>query len=405
MPCAPFYIYIFSMLCAALFTQTLRSPISAMLYIFMITIPFASLLLLFIAGASVTVYLGSGQEYVPRGEPVTVTLKLVNSSPLPIYDVQAELSIPEPSGRPSRSLTLLSLSPFGGYSVDRTLVFNYRGEYEIGVSSIFVRDLFGMFRLRADAGTFASVFVLPRERLLLSDPLPASPDETSLNAPRLRSSDHTGQQNIREYSDGDSLRDIHWKLSAKSEEMLVREYSSPAGCAPLLILLTDTDGLENLGGGSFSFDEDAAQYALNEISEAALSIASSLLEEGGCTVCFAERGRITSLRVNERDDYSRLFTAMTSLGASDTDMSALIGDNDGYILVTARPDGEALSLLETISSEDSENRGLSSVCVIDMSPRISRGADEYELYNRECKSRLSAAGAGISSLVFDGNEE
>lgn len=41
---------------------------------------------------------------------------------------------------------------------------------------------------------------------------------------------------IRPYAPGDRLQNIHWKLSAKSEELMVREHSLPKGCAIVLLL-------------------------------------------------------------------------------------------------------------------------------------------------------------------------
>ena len=35
---------------------------------------------------------------------------------------------------------------------------------------------------------------------------------------------------IRDYQPGDKLRSIHWKLTAKTDEMMVREQSLPLGC-------------------------------------------------------------------------------------------------------------------------------------------------------------------------------
>ena len=43
---------------------------------------------------------------------------------------------------------------------------------------------------------------------------------------------------IRSYQQGDRLQNIHWKLSAKSEELMVREHSQPKGCAIVLLLGT-----------------------------------------------------------------------------------------------------------------------------------------------------------------------
>lgn len=41
---------------------------------------------------------------------------------------------------------------------------------------------------------------------------------------------------IRDYQPGDKMRSIHWKLSAKTEEMMVREQSLPLGCPVELYL-------------------------------------------------------------------------------------------------------------------------------------------------------------------------
>jgi len=41
---------------------------------------------------------------------------------------------------------------------------------------------------------------------------------------------------VREFREGDRMQSIHWKLSAKSEELLVREDSQPLAC-PLVFFL------------------------------------------------------------------------------------------------------------------------------------------------------------------------
>ena len=53
---------------------------------------------------------------------------------------------------------------------------------------------------------------------------------------------NTEQFQIREYQQGDRLRNIHWKLSAKEDELMVREYF-PAMSCPVLFFL-DLSGEE-----------------------------------------------------------------------------------------------------------------------------------------------------------------
>jgi hypothetical protein len=84
-------------------------------------------------------------------------------------------------------------------------------------------DLLGVFALRKRAGKTAQVLVLPQNILLNSElelehPLMAQRKTASGGNPY-------GGYEIREYRPGDSLRNIHWKLSAKLNDYFVKEYN------------------------------------------------------------------------------------------------------------------------------------------------------------------------------------
>ena len=40
---------------------------------------------------------------------------------------------------------------------------------------------------------------------------------------------------IREFRPGDRMQQIHWKSSARSGELMTKEYSMPCGCKVLLL--------------------------------------------------------------------------------------------------------------------------------------------------------------------------
>ncbi|MDE6517666.1 MAG: DUF58 domain-containing protein, partial [Acetatifactor sp.] len=48
---------------------------------------------------------------------------------------------------------------------------------------------------------------------------------------------------LRPFQKGDELRSIHWKLSAKEGELIVRENSMPKGC-PVVVLVDSSGGLQ-----------------------------------------------------------------------------------------------------------------------------------------------------------------
>lgn len=61
----------------------------------------------------------------------------------------------------------------------------------------------------------------------LSSPIENSTTELPTDLTRRAiSSERSEQANIRAYVGGDSLKDIHWKLSSKMEELLVRDYNT-----------------------------------------------------------------------------------------------------------------------------------------------------------------------------------
>ena len=113
-----------------------------------------------------------------------------------------------------------------------------------------------------------------------------SPDSDT-SSPDRRGSDLTEPFRLREYAPGDSLRQIHWKLSSKLDRLVIREPGMPA--ARTLLVFWDRSG-------------DAA--ARDAQAEAVFSVCQSLSEQGyayqlgwpeGGTARFAEAGSTEEL--------------------------------------------------------------------------------------------------------------
>lgn len=93
---------------------------------------------------------------------------------------------------------------------------------------------------------------------------------------------------IRPYRAGDKMQKIHWKLSAKSDEMMVREYSDPVGYAIVIFLNLYTDG---------TYDEKHRDAALE--AAAALSWTLLQLEYTHIVSWVGERGRLIRYKMAE----------------------------------------------------------------------------------------------------------
>jgi len=218
-----FVLYVY----ALLMTQLLRNSVSAVFFWFMVIAAPLSFFIMFIGKAAIQVYVMTDKNQTEKLAPIDYEIRVINASPLPYPFVEVIMSKPSEDGvRCLHQRLVLSLIPFGGYSVKNTVYFRYRGLYEIGVHEVYICDPLRIFKMRVDFNNFSNVTVYPRKLELDKDNESAVSDVPSPYVRTLDSRDKSEVSNIREYRIGDSLKSIHWKLSSKAEELQVKDYNT-----------------------------------------------------------------------------------------------------------------------------------------------------------------------------------
>ena len=111
------------------------------------------------------------------------------------------------------------LLPGDSFTYETRLVCRYRGEYEVGVREVVVTDFLRLFRLRyANPGTVRAI-VKPRVvRLTQLEGI----EEFQAILQRETFSDTEPDILVREYAAGDSLKQIHWKATAREGRLMTR---------------------------------------------------------------------------------------------------------------------------------------------------------------------------------------
>lgn len=140
-------------------------------------------------------------------------------------------------------------------TVERSVTLASRGIYRLAVEDVTQRDPLGFVERRVDVDASDDFVVYPPvsivdaaalERLLTDDP----------------ASERQEFDRLREYVPGDSLRDVHWKSSAKRDDLLVMEFTQPTR------------------SGSISIVGDAADGHADEMAAATATLAIGALELG-----------------------------------------------------------------------------------------------------------------------------
>lgn len=205
------------------------------------------------------------REQAVRGTRVQLTMTLTHRCPLPAAPVHLDVFA---AGAEAYAL-YANVIPFRENAYAITLPCPHVGEYPAGVANAWVRDVFGLFSLRVAGQTQGRTLVVVPQ-VHLAPPLSFSPGESDNESVSRAFEDATLPTDVRAYQPGDELKKVHWKLSMRRKELLVRVYEQPMRTGALL--LVDCAPPEGEG--------EAALCARDAICEAAASLASAALEQG-----------------------------------------------------------------------------------------------------------------------------
>lgn len=158
---------------------------------------------------------------VPAGQAATVTIRLDNVTRLPTGLLLAEDTVPYALGTRPR-FVLDRIEPGGHRLMTYQLQSDHRGKFSIGPLHVRVADAFGLVRLGSSVALPGTLVVTPAITVLPWTALTG----TWLGEGGTRASvaAAAGEDDVvpRSYRDGDELRRVHWRSTARYGELMVR---------------------------------------------------------------------------------------------------------------------------------------------------------------------------------------
>lgn len=116
-----------------------------------------------------------------------------------------------------------AIGPLGTLAQEHTIHFPYRGVYPVGVGQVVVADFVGLFRVRIPVRQQPAVTVYPASDDDFTLALQRD-SQTVANKTDLMSESYADVADVRGYTEADSFRRIHWKLSARRGELMVKNF-------------------------------------------------------------------------------------------------------------------------------------------------------------------------------------
>ena len=217
------------MMPAGLFAMLLTAAMSTgstLLFVLAIMVAltvFVCLISVIWASATVRITAEIEDQTVYRGEHTTLVLGVSHGGWIPVAPVILE--IPSMSGGESRKIRLKDI-PGRVQSLRMPIDAAHVGIYTSGIQTCMIEDMLGMFQrvIRPDE-TVYSLTVLPR--VFDVDPLVMAPGDPGSELMARANEDLNAPSDIRAYQPGDAMKKIHWKLSARKQELIVRKFEEP----------------------------------------------------------------------------------------------------------------------------------------------------------------------------------
>lgn len=175
-------------------------------------------------------------QRVERGRPAMGLVAVRNPGPRRTRAATATERLPDGD----LTVGLPPLRPGRSTSVPYRLPTHRRGALTIGPLAIVRSDALGLWRTRRTVG--APAVLLVRPRVLPVNPRPAGRTQhvegpTSDTAPRGTLTFHA----LREYVLGDDIRRVHWRTTARTGTLMVREHVDTSLPSTVIVLDTRAD--------------------------------------------------------------------------------------------------------------------------------------------------------------------
>lgn len=197
------------------------------------------------------------------------TLVIKNGSRIPVMHLYGELEVKN-GLTDERSLLEISMTvPSGGRAEENFEISSeHCGYLRVQTHRLWIMDWFGILPLPVSCSENGKMSVLPdtfSAQVSLELPFYQTDEEESY-APDRKGYDLSEIYQLRDYVQGDPIRQIHWKLSGKLDTLIVRDPSLPVSRS--LLILWDKNTAES------------SPIEMDAMAEAVASVCQELSQNG-----------------------------------------------------------------------------------------------------------------------------
>ncbi len=221
-----FFIYLGALAASIIMARLRPGFVSTMIFYMMVCLPIAELVMIAMTYVSFKISHAINKRTVLKGEKVNYELALVNPTvllfaPLKVYYTGSDLLFRQSNLHKNNTILMY---PFSREQFEKEIQCDYRGSYYVGVERVEVQGFFRFFYFDYTGMETLKILVHPNIHELKAVNFHHALSESTESIVSFDKFDKSIFSELRTYQPGDPLNKIHWKLSARSNELITKEY-------------------------------------------------------------------------------------------------------------------------------------------------------------------------------------
>ncbi len=320
-------------------------PVTWLFFLCVLTLPFILWIYIFAVTVSLRIYQKPDGRNMVCSRPSELYITLQNESFFSFSSLGIKFYSSFSSISDIEENVSYELPPKSKISMKTKLLCRYRGEYNVGIKQIIVRDFLGVFSFTYRIKEPLSVIVAPaRLRLFDKYTEEEKPDADRENLIYKSIPDIT----LREYVQGDDIRFVNWKATAAAGKLMVRERSGE-----------EMSGIAILMDPKRYSDKEEEYLPLeNKAAECVLGLSFYYLEHNmPADICYYENG-FKKHRITDTESFDALYEKLTSYSfRSENGLKDMIEGSGGFagcrmiIAVMEKYDREIPAMISSYNGE------------------------------------------------------
>lgn len=189
-------------------------------------ITFFLILLCYIMGRSIYKNLinivWKGTNKVEVGDRISISTDLYNSGLFPAPYLKVNVNLPQKLTGEEPRTHIYSIMSGAKKNIGKEIMCRHRGVYKVGHMEVEFSDILGIFGWKKVFDDEVFIFVYPRVIPLKAFNIPVRQPYGTVTVSQNAYEDFASTKDIRKYMTGDSLKKMHWKVTAHKGDFYVR---------------------------------------------------------------------------------------------------------------------------------------------------------------------------------------